>query len=69
MKKAAAQIHKTQRGQVALGLMALLLTYVIALEAIDTARLLYYFLAIVLVIAGVRWLVLAFLGFSPTKRS
>ena len=61
MKKAAANLHKTSRGQIALGLMALLLTYVFALEAIDTARLLYYFLAPVLVIVGVRLLIRGFL--------
>lgn len=59
MKKAVANLHKTSRGQIALGLMALLLTYVFALEAIDTARLLYYFLAIALLWAGLRWVIMA----------
>jgi hypothetical protein len=60
MKEAVATMRRTRRGKLVLVVLAWGVAYIFASLAIDTARILYYILAIALAIAGIRWLVLAF---------
>lgn len=60
MREGAAALRRTQKGRIISASLALLLAYVFASLAIDTARILYYFLTILLVIIAIRWIIQAF---------
>jgi hypothetical protein len=60
MKEAAVALRRTRSGRIVLALLAIVAAYIFASLAIDTARILYYFLAILLVIMAIRWVVIAF---------
>ena len=61
MKKTATlQWYQTRRADVAWCLLALLTSYLLASRALDTGSLIEYFIAIVLLLVSVRFLVRTF---------